>query len=1240
MAPLPVEQRFATDFDLWAIVVGISAYRDEGLNLAWARRDAEKLAELIQTPSGGGFKPEHIRLLVDAQATTAAITSALRSFLQKPKPEDMVLLYFACHGSPDPVRPNVTYLYTHDTDRKNVSGTALPMREINMSLQENLAAEKVVIIADTCHSASIADVDGVRGGGNDAEVVNTYLEKVSRAHGGVALLTSARANETAREDERWDGGHGVFTHFLLRGLQGEADGYRRPKDGIVSVGELFEYVRDNVQRETDDQQHPVIGPALFDADLPMAVSGGVDAREHVELARRLLVLGHRLDERDRYLAAAREYSAAIRLSRLAGAALPEAMLGLGRALLAADDAAGCVAAVQPLIADPLPAGGEEALLLRGVGRAKLGDVQGAKASLEQFVAASPEHEYADFARSYLTRPQQGPGHRFALLIGIDEYSYPNLANLSGCVNDVAIMERVLSSLAGADPDETVVLTNASATRAGIAAAFANLAERAAPTDTVLVQFSGHSLPDSVQNRAERGDLYLFMHDTVDAGSGVSASELHAWLQAIRSRHTTIVLDTHPHRAFLELAEREGDYRVLLASDSAQMAFETSVEFDGRLVTAGSFTTALAGELQESDPVTLTFGGLLDGVIRRLAVGGPQPESPADPDVAPSEISSLIPVLIGDRDDLVFGESDIHLWAFDFALRRTYPRETVERLRARRRRVPRGLTDALPSIEVSFARAFIERGAIEDARSVLETVATRDGPHAIEAVRLLAAAQLGGSRLRDAPTTLRVLADRIERADLRAALTEQAAQLEHTRRRALLVGIELYENGELAGVKGALNDVRLIRKALQEHCGFADDDITVLQNRKATRAAIVESFRQLADAARTEPALFYFAGNGSNDRDGIPTLVSTDGRLGEVYDIRVDELASMAKAADAANLVSIVDASFIRYLGAGGYRSVPTDLRERRPDRQRGFFDTALSGLVSVVSRLVPSLSLGKRDLAVSQLRIGSVTIYDRQAIEVSWRVAQGNLPTDPKPGAQGSLTRQLTRALTRGNAHSYRGWVESARAESVSDPLVFAEEELLDEPVFENHRVRESARTVLRKLDAEPIAEAVTILRRLIDEREKRGDWDPAGRLDLGIAWAAAGDHAASIDVLERAVSLYRDPTIMMREREHDPRADARLREAHYQLGRVLYESGTDFTKAVSELDKAAAMDPHDARARYYLGQAIRQMVERETLAKATTALIEYLQMGAPLGDEDGVREFLGSRAAPTSSSETLEPPG
>lgn len=58
MVNLPTS--YATYVDRWAIVVGISKYQHERLNLKYADRDAEALYELLLTPSGGGFEKDHI----------------------------------------------------------------------------------------------------------------------------------------------------------------------------------------------------------------------------------------------------------------------------------------------------------------------------------------------------------------------------------------------------------------------------------------------------------------------------------------------------------------------------------------------------------------------------------------------------------------------------------------------------------------------------------------------------------------------------------------------------------------------------------------------------------------------------------------------------------------------------------------------------------------------------------------------------------------------------------------------------------------------------------------------------------------------------------------------------------------------------------------------------------------------------------------------------------------------------
>lgn len=48
-------------------------------------------------------------------------------------------------------------------------------------------------------------------------------------------------------------GRGAFTYYVLEGLKGSADANR---DHLVTIGELFRYVRQKVRLDTQFQQNP------------------------------------------------------------------------------------------------------------------------------------------------------------------------------------------------------------------------------------------------------------------------------------------------------------------------------------------------------------------------------------------------------------------------------------------------------------------------------------------------------------------------------------------------------------------------------------------------------------------------------------------------------------------------------------------------------------------------------------------------------------------------------------------------------------------------------------------------------------------------------------------------------------------------------------------------------------------------------------------------------------------------
>jgi tetratricopeptide (TPR) repeat protein len=253
----------------WAVVVGVSRYADAGINsLHYADADAQAFYEFLRSPraGGGGFADENIRLLLNDHATYREIRSALFTFLKGATEDDEVVIYFAGHGAPDPQRLQNLYLLTYDTDLGDISGTAFPMDDMSKAIH-GLYAHDVVVITDACHSAGIGGQGGTRDLGTN-QINDLFLQSLNASTGGLAIFTASGTNQLSQEDARWGGGHGVFTHYLLDGLNGAAD---EDGDRIVSLTEMMEYARGKVRTDTRNAQIPTISQTNYDPYLPMSV---------------------------------------------------------------------------------------------------------------------------------------------------------------------------------------------------------------------------------------------------------------------------------------------------------------------------------------------------------------------------------------------------------------------------------------------------------------------------------------------------------------------------------------------------------------------------------------------------------------------------------------------------------------------------------------------------------------------------------------------------------------------------------------------------------------------------------------------------------------------------------------------------------------------------------------------------------------------------------------------------------
>ncbi len=256
----------------WAIVVGISDYQHRGkwglMNLRYASKDAMAMASYFRSPTGGRF--DCVNLLLDTDATVQNIKLALREKLREVQENDVVLIFWGGHGSPDPQEPKKLYLIAYDSDPEHMASTAYAMDEFQRDIN-NLKANNIILLADACHSAGLSDPTQNTRGTAETNIIEglrgVVIGPTPRVDSGGAdssggtlrlIFTSCEADEQAIESTELGGGYGAFTYFLLDALNGAADRLENNgnDDGKISLGEMIDYTSDKVKRFSRNNQHP------------------------------------------------------------------------------------------------------------------------------------------------------------------------------------------------------------------------------------------------------------------------------------------------------------------------------------------------------------------------------------------------------------------------------------------------------------------------------------------------------------------------------------------------------------------------------------------------------------------------------------------------------------------------------------------------------------------------------------------------------------------------------------------------------------------------------------------------------------------------------------------------------------------------------------------------------------------------------------------------------------------------
>jgi hypothetical protein len=248
--------------DVVAVVIGVERYLKDVPEVPFARRDAQVAREYFERTLGA--RPQETILLMDEQATLANIRTALEGRLaDRVAPgKTEVVVYFAGHGAPD-VKTRLPYMIPYDGNPAYPGTSCYAMTQAYAALAR-LNAKGVTVILDACFSGGAARQDS-----SVTLVANArplYVEpQATGVPPGINVLAAATGTQLSSglEAER----HGIFTYFLLKGLQGDAD---LDRDRQVTLAELQAFIGPRVARAAkrlNREQHPVLIGG--DADAPL-----------------------------------------------------------------------------------------------------------------------------------------------------------------------------------------------------------------------------------------------------------------------------------------------------------------------------------------------------------------------------------------------------------------------------------------------------------------------------------------------------------------------------------------------------------------------------------------------------------------------------------------------------------------------------------------------------------------------------------------------------------------------------------------------------------------------------------------------------------------------------------------------------------------------------------------------------------------------------------------------------------
>ena len=214
-----------------ALIVGIQDY-SSAPKATFASSDAKWFREYATNVFG--VTEGNIKSLIGKDAnfiqTQKAISKWLPSKIKANQSE--LIIFFAGHGLSTPDGKEL-YLLVHDSDTDLLSRTAILRSELFKDINK-LKPKSVTLFLDTCYSGTSRDDKSLLASARPIRIVS---KDVSNRPNNFTIFSAAKLDQISSGFKEVK--HGIFSYYLMKGLEGKADANN---DRKITNGELHVYL--------------------------------------------------------------------------------------------------------------------------------------------------------------------------------------------------------------------------------------------------------------------------------------------------------------------------------------------------------------------------------------------------------------------------------------------------------------------------------------------------------------------------------------------------------------------------------------------------------------------------------------------------------------------------------------------------------------------------------------------------------------------------------------------------------------------------------------------------------------------------------------------------------------------------------------------------------------------------------------------------------------------------------------